>query len=287
MDAFDWTLALELVFVVTAMLYVGLSVTWAQLTALLRERRLLARALLANVVLAPALAVLLVALIPMAPDAQVALLLLGVAPGGLNVLQFTTRIGGRLAQAATLLFALTLVALVTTPLAVLAMPLPRAPGALGAAEHILAFLLAAALPIAVGAWLRRHRPDRARRLARPANLVSALAFVAATVVGSALKREAVGVIDGGALVAFAVFVAGTLLIGWLLGGPARADRQLLATTTSIRNAGLCLLFALTLYPGTAVDVAVLAFIFLMIPPNAVLTLSGLVRERRRARRGHA
>jgi hypothetical protein len=58
---------------------------------------------------------------------DVALILLAAAPGGLNVLQFTSRIAGRLAEAAGPLFVLVLVELVVTPLVGLVAPLPRQP----------------------------------------------------------------------------------------------------------------------------------------------------------------
>ncbi len=76
-----------------------------------------------------------------------------------------------------------------------------------------------------------------------------------------------------------------MLIGWLMGGKDHADRQLLATVTSIRNAGLCLLFAMTLFPGRGVNDVVLAYVLLMIPPNAVITIAGVGREYRRQKSG--
>ncbi len=280
MDAFQWTLFLEVIFIVTAMAFIGMSVTGEQVVTLLDERALVGRALIANLVLTPLLALLLVAIFPMAVEAKVALILLGAAPGGLNVVQFTTKIGGRLAHAAALLFVLSMISLVSTPLVLLFMPLPREPGQLTAIWNIVAFLAAVLAPMGLGALVRRHAPDLAKKLARPTNLVSTVSFVAAMIVGNSIRKQAAGTLSGTVLLVLVLFVAGTLLIGWLMGGRDRADRQLMATATSIRNAGLVLLFSITLFPYSGVDNVVLAYMLLMIPPNAAITIASLARERR-------
>ncbi|AWV88033.1 BASS family bile acid:Na+ symporter [Bradymonas sediminis] len=282
MNAFRWTLLLEIIFVVTAMAYIGLSVTWAQVNGLLRDRGLVGRSLLANLLLVPLLAAGLIAVIPMPLDAQVALILLALAPGGLNVLQFSTKIDGHLAQAAALLFLLSMLSLITTPVGVALMPMPRDPGQLIAVRNILAFLAAVLAPMALGALVRRHTPELAEKLARPINLMSTVSFVAAMLVGSAIKKDAAEALGGSVLLVLVLFVAGTWLIGWVLGGGDGADRRLLATVTSIRNAGLVLLFGITLFPNTGVDTVVLAYALLMILPNAAIMVTHSVRQKRAA-----
>lgn len=284
MNGFRWTLLLEVVFVVTSMAYIGLSVTWKEVVSLLRDWNMLGRTLLANLVFAPLLALALIALIPMPHDAQVAILLLSVAPGGLNVLQFTTKIGGRLAQAAALLFMLSLISLVSTPLGAALLPMPREPEQMTAIRNILAFLAAALVPMILGSTVRRHAPGVAKKLARPANLISTISFIAAMVVGSSIKKDAAAALDGSVLLVLILFVVGTWLIGWILGRGESADRQLLATTTSIRNAGLVLLFGITLFPNSGVDTVVLAYALLMIVPNAAITITQLARARHRSYR---
>lgn len=284
MDAFRWTLLLEVIFVVTAMIYIGLSVTWKEVTDLLYDRGLVGRALIANLVLAPLLALVLIAIIPMPKDAQVALVLLSVAPGGLNVLQFTTKIGGRLAQAAALMFLLSMISLISTPLGVKWMPLAREPGQITAIESILAFLAAVLVPMILGALVRRHWSALAKKIARPANLISTVSFVAAMVVGSSIKKNAADALSGSVLLVLVLFVAGTWLIGWVMGAKGGEDRRLLATATSIRNAGLVLLFGITLFPNTGVDTVVLAYALLMIVPNAAIMIAHLAREKTRHRK---
>ncbi len=281
MDAFAWSLVLETIFVVGAMAYIGLSVSLAQVRELLHYRKRVALGLVANVVLTPLLALALIALFEMPAEAEVALLLLGLAPGGMNVLQFTTKISGRLAHAAAALFVLTVVALVMMFVAVLFLPLPREPGEVSLVAVAGAVVAAVIAPMALGGFARRHRPKLAKKLARPINLVSTVAFVAAMVVGASVRSEASQLLSGTVLLVLALFVAGTLLIGWAMGGRDPVRRQFLATVTSIRNAGLVLLVALALYPRSGIDVVVLAYITFMIPPNAVITIGSMIRDKRR------
>lgn len=281
MDVFTWSIILEAIFVVGAMAYIGLSVSSAQVRELLHNRKRVALGLVANVVLVPLLALALIALFEMPSEAEVALLLLGLAPGGMNVLQFTTKISGRLAHAAAALFVLTVVALVMMFVAVLFIPLPRAPGEVTVAAVTSAVLVAVIAPMALGGFVRRHRPELANRLARPVNLISTVAFVAAMVVGASVRSEASQLLSGTVLLVLALFVAGTLLIGWATGGRDPVRRQFLATVTSIRNAGLVLLLALVLYPQSGIDVVILAYITFMIPPNAVITIGSMLRDKRR------
>jgi predicted Na+-dependent transporter len=70
-----------LLFVVTTMLAMGLSLTFSQIFAPLRQWKLTVRVLLANFVLVPALAFALTLLIPLSDPLKIGLLLLGAAAG--------------------------------------------------------------------------------------------------------------------------------------------------------------------------------------------------------------
>ena len=83
---------LTYVFLVSVMLSVGLEVTGRQVLDALRNVRLMGRALLANLVLVPILGLVLVRLIPMAPDVAAGVLILAAAPGAPFAVQFTSKV---------------------------------------------------------------------------------------------------------------------------------------------------------------------------------------------------
>jgi BASS family bile acid:Na+ symporter len=57
-----------------------------------------------------------------------------------------------------------------------------------------------------------------------------------------------------------------------MGGPDTGTRRVLATGTGMRNVMVALLIAVTSFPNSDVDLAVLAFSALMVPPNLVFTM---------------
>jgi BASS family bile acid:Na+ symporter len=78
-----------------------------------------------------------------------------------------------------------------------------------------------------------------------------------------------------------LLIIGSMIIGWFLGGPQRENRRILATATSMRNVGLCAVIAIESFPGTKVDIGIVAFSALMVTPNSFLALYENYREKRR------
>lgn len=54
----------------------------------------------------------------------------------------------------------------------------------------------------------------------------------------------------------------SVVAGWLLGGPADANRHTLSIGTALRNIGLCATIATASFPGTAVVSAVLVYLLI-------------------------
>lgn len=273
---------LAYVFVVSVMLSIGLEVTARQVGGALRDAGLMSRALVANLVLVPALALALVWLVPLPPDIAAGVLILAAAPGAPSALSFTSKVKDGLAFAAALAFVLTLVALAVTP--ALAGAMLGAGRALGLPAGRLAVhaTVVLVLPVLAGFALQRWAGRLAGALRRPAALCAAVSFPAVVVATMGLKSAATRSIGAPGLLVILLLVLGGMLIGWLLGGPDPATRRVLATGTGMRNAMVAFLVALTSFPDSDVDVAVLACSALMVPPNMLFTVYQNVRARRRA-----
>lgn len=273
---------LTYVFLVSAMLSIGLEVTGRQVLGTLGNARLMGRALVANLVVMPALGLALVRLFPMSPDVAAGLLILAAAPGAPFAVQFTGKAKGAVAFAAALLLVLTLVALVVTP------PLSgfllgaETPLRLPAGRLVRAALLYLVLPLLAGFALQRWAGSLAGTLRKPVALCAALSFPAVILLTMSVKSAATRAIGLPAVLALLLLVVGGMLLGWLLGGPDTATRRVLATGTGMRNAVVALLIARTSFPGSDVDLAVLAFSALMVPPNLVFTIYQGWRARTRA-----
>jgi BASS family bile acid:Na+ symporter len=276
------TKALAIVFLTTTMAAIGLQVTFREIVMALRRRSLMIRSLVVNLIVVPVLGLLLVKLVPMSRDAGVGLLLLAAAPGGLNALQFTSKSKEALCYAAALLFILSLLAVLLSPaLAAVLLPLGE-PLTVPYGRAIGLLFLYLLLPLVVGLAVHRVSKRLANRSSKPMALCGTVCFVVVVIRLMAQRKQAIAALGRTELAVMVGFILVTMILGWLFGGPSNQNRRVLATTTSMRNAALCLLIALDSFPGTDVIVTVVAFSALMIPPNMLLTVYGVIKERRTA-----
>jgi BASS family bile acid:Na+ symporter len=272
---------LTYLFLVSTMFSIGLAVTAGEILTTLRDYGLMARMLFANVILVPLIGLGLVAIFRLPTDIEAALLLLASAPGGIQTPQFTGKVKGHLGFAAALMFLLSIAALLITPLIAeailpietkLTLPYPHVIGAMAL------FMLA---PLLAGFAFQRIAGSFARRFYKPVLLISNLSFVMTVILTMAIKKQALRTLDMKALAAMAILIVLSMVVGWWLGGPEKGARRIGAVATSMRNTGICLLIAVTGFPGRAVDTAVLAFMALMVPPNMLFTAYHSVRGKRR------
>jgi len=216
----------------------------------------------------------------MSQDTAVGILLLAAAPGGLNSIQFTSKTNDALCYAASLLFILTLLAVLFSPLiAALMLPL-ETPLTLPYGRVFWFLLLCLLLPLIAGLAVHRQSKHFANLLSRPMALGGTIAFVVVLVRVMAQRKEAMAALGRGELAVMLGFIITLMIIAWFLGGPSHETRRVLATATSMRNAGLCFILAINGFPDSDVIVTVVAFSGLMIPPNMLLMVYSIIRERK-------
>ena len=128
------------------------------------------------------------------------------------------------------------------------------------------------LPLFGGFALQYWSGTLARALRQTATVCAAVCFPAVTVLTIEMKSAATRTIGVSALAALFLLVVGAMFLGWFMGGPDTGTRRVLATSTGMRNVMVALLIAVTSFPNSAVDLAVLAFSALMVPPNLLFTM---------------
>lgn len=270
-------------FLLATMLSLGLQTDAAQLRAIFSARFALLPLLLANFVIAPLLGMAIVRFVPLPAGPADALLILACVPGGLSALQFTRKHKGHEAAAGAVVVVLSLLAVFVSPLIVRAVlpgsaspsiPYPRLLG------FYATFLLA---PLVAGIVLGARSPGLAARLTSFLGVVSAALFVGFMLLTKDFRKEAVASVGVAGVGAMLLFILATIVAGWLLGGPASDRRHMFATTTSMRGAALALAMARESPERAAILPSLVAFSLLMVPPNTLLMLWGLIRARRAAR----
>ncbi len=261
-------------FVAVVMLSIGLRVSGGELLGILRNRALFMRTLLANCLLIPAVGFLLVRIFPLAPEARIGIMLLAAIPGTPIALQFTRKAKTRLAFAAAMTFVLSVMSIAMTPLAIQVMPEMVQRNHQPVLVLVTNVAMYIALPLAVGVLAARRAPKIAPRLVLPLGLLASVVFVFLMWETRLVRRQAFDEIrGGGAIAAMALLLLMSMLIGWLIGGPDRESRKVLATTTSMRSVIVVLYVARYCFPGTNVYMVPIVYLSLMVPTNLVFHLA--------------
>ncbi|MEJ2007535.1 MAG: bile acid:sodium symporter [Acidobacteriota bacterium] len=275
---------LVLIFFVTTMLSIGMQTRMSDLRLLAASKGLLVRTLLANFVAVPIAGVAIAFLLPLQPLVAGALVLLACTPGGVSSVQFTSKVKGSVPLAGATLFLLSLLAVFLSPV-LLQLALPGKVQIVVPHGRVLLFLLVyLLLPLVAGMFLIDREPGVAVKLSRPVALAGVAAFVVFMAVTSDWRKMATGEVGMAGVGAMLLFILVSLAVGWFMGGPTHDSRQILATSTSMRNAALCLAIVQSSAPGHAVMVPLIAFSLLMVPPNMLFTTYHAIQGKRKARK---
>ncbi|MEV4129751.1 bile acid:sodium symporter [Nocardia sp. NPDC049707] len=253
-----------LIFVVSSMVAMGLGLTISEITAPLRNLRLVAMSLLANFVLMPAAAVLLAKILDLDEPFGVGLLLLGAAAGAPFLPKLAQIAKGDLAFAVALMVVLMVITVGYLPL-VLPLLLPGVsvdPGQI-ARSLVVLMLVPLGIALAVNAKL-----PRAAAAVKPwCDRLSSLSLVAVMLLLVVVNfHNVLSVFGTRAILAGLLFIAIGYGLGWVLGGPATGTRPVLGLGTAQRNIAAALVVGGQSFtdPSVAVMVVVVAIVSLLI-----------------------
>lgn len=244
-----------LVFLVSSMLAMGLTLTLPAIIAPLRSVRLVFLALALNFVLAPAFAWLLTVVIPLERGHVIGLLLLGGAAGAPFIPKVVENARGDLALAVALMGLLTLGTILFLPFA---LPL-MVPGFQADPWSIASPLVVLiVVPLAVGMLVKNFAATIAERAAPVlAGIGSVAMFLLFGLMIALNIRGLLGVIGSGAIFAALLYFAGLFIIGWLLGGSKPGERGVLGITTTARNFGAALVPAANSFTDPKVTIMIM------------------------------
>lgn len=235
---------LALIMIVSTMLGAGLQVDRQRLVATLRQYGLLARAFLANFVLVPLVAVLLVRAFQIDAGVATGIVLMSMAPGVPFLANSAGRAGGgSLSFALTIAFCFAALSVVTIPITI-DLVLPHSLAAQVPVAKFLTTLIAFQLvPLVAGALIAPSlKPAVAEKTARLLHLVFlAAALVLVILIFPRIVSSVASVYGFGHLLIIAAVAVFSIFIGWIFGGADRQYRRTLSIATLMRNIGLCAL----------------------------------------------
>jgi predicted Na+-dependent transporter len=251
-----------LLFVVTSMLAMSLSLSVQQMTQPLKNVRLVILALLANFVLVPLLAFVITKIIPLDQSVQIGVILLGTAAGAPFIPKLVQGAKGNVAYAVGLMFLIMVVTIFYLPF-ILPLLLPGVEvNPWDIAKSLIATML---VPLVIGMLIKSHSPDVADQWAPVMNKISSLSILILLVVGLGLNiSNILGFIGTGGIGAMVLLFLGALAIGLLFGGRDAGVRSAMGLSTANRNGAAALLVATQNFSGTDTLPFVLVGVVLML-----------------------
>ena len=264
-----------LIFVLSSMVATGLGLTVSQIVTPLRNGRLVVLSVVANFVFMPLAAFALVTLLRLDEPLGVGLLLLGTAAGSPTLPKFAEMAKGNLAFGVGLMVLLMVVTVGYLPL-VLPLLLPGV--SVNPWQIARSLFLLMLLPLAGALAVRAKFEVIAARTKPVLDRVSNLSLILVVLLVTAANiNNLVAVFGTRAILAGLLFIALGLGIGWLLGGPGKDTRRVLAQGTALRNVGAALVVGGQSFddPKVIVMVLVVTIVSLLI----VVPLSRLLAKR--------
>jgi BASS family bile acid:Na+ symporter len=254
-------------FVLSSTLGVGLSLTVAQIIEPLRNARLVALSLLANFVLVPFAALAVWRMLFLAEPLGIGLLLCGVAAGAPFLLKLAEFAKGDMAFAVGLMVLLMVLTVGYVPFV---LPLLLAGTRVNPAKIAVSLVVLMLIPLAVGLLMRAFWADFAVRVRPAVGLVSNISMTLVVTLTTAGHFKSVLLVFGTfGILAAAVFTVICATLGWVLGGPGRDTKGVLALGTAQRNTAAAFVVAGQNFtdPTVIVMIAVVMIVeFLILMP---------------------
>ncbi len=254
-----------LVFVVTSMLAMGLSLTVAQIIAPLRNTRLVFGALAANFLLAPALAYGIGRLLPLSDGLMFGLLLVSTAAGAPFLPRLAQLAKGDVAFSVGLMTLLVVTTIFYMPLV---LPLLMRGVTVNPWEIARTLLLLMFLPLTTGLLISTRYRQTAESWVPYLTKVSNIALASLLVAGLIAKLSAIlEIIGASGILAALLFLLSCFVAGYLLGGRQDAIRPVVALGTAQRNLAAALAVATANFaqdPAVIVMILVLGLVDLSV-----------------------
>jgi BASS family bile acid:Na+ symporter len=246
---------------------IGLRLSLLEVRNALRDHALLMRVVVANFLLVPALALLLVALMAVPRDPAVAILLLAAAPFAPVVPIFTKMVRADLALAASLTALFPFLSAFLTPLVCeTGIRFIAGLGTLSfnVVKILIVLLLTITLPLAAGVAVHHWMPALGRCLRKSIEIIADSAGAISLAFVTWVEWSSIVHTGWKPLLTMAMNSELSLALGYAIGGPTRAARRVVAFGSSNRNIALAILVAIDSFAGTPIFPAVVACGLLLI-----------------------
>ena len=244
-----------LVFVVSSMLAMGLSLTVSQIVAPLRNARLVVVALVLNFIAVPLIAVVIDALLSLDDGLYIGLILMATAAGAPFLPKLGEAAKGNIAFSVGLMVLLMVVTVVYMPIVV---PLLISGVEIDPWDIASSLIFLMLLPLGIGLFMKWRYQKAADGLQPAMAQTSTVAIAILLVTGVIVNFTAIlDIIGTGGFIAILLFLAGAFILGYFGAGRDAGVRSVLGLGTAQRNLSAAMVVAGQNFPS---DPDVLTFI---------------------------
>lgn len=239
------------------MMNLGLSHPYRDVTVMWLSPKMFVRAFFAVVILVPWVALGVIALFRPTQPVAVALFALSMSPAAPLAINVVLKVKGDSSLWASMMLTFALLAPLTIPATMAWLPGPMHLDVRGLVETVLAKLL---LPLTIGLVLRLAFPRWAQAAVGPLARGTALGIPVLMLVVLLPRFGLIREAGQGSWAAMLVFVVGSTLGGFALGGPKAPRRRALALMAGVRNPALAMVVVGGVYPRALPAVAATALV---------------------------
>jgi predicted Na+-dependent transporter len=230
-----------LTFVVASMAALGLGLTLKKVIEPLSDLLLLSKVIVANFLLIPALAYLILFIVPVNEGFRIGLILLATSAGAPFLPKLVQVAKGKVAMSVGVMVLLMLVTVIYVPLA---LPLLLPGVAVNPLEIASSLVVLMLLPMTAGLLINYRYKELAallqNTLSQTSNFGLMLGFIALLILN---WRNLLATVGSGAILSVLLLILGAFFIGWLSAGKEAIAKPVLALGAAQRNISAALVVA--------------------------------------------
>ncbi|MFC2053947.1 bile acid:sodium symporter family protein [Chloroflexota bacterium] len=253
-----------LVFVISSMLSMGLSLTMQQIIDPLKNVRLVVLALVANFIIVPIVAYAITLIIPLDQSVSTGLILLSTAAGAPFLPKLVEVAKGNIAFSVGLMVALMVVTIIYLPLV---LPLLLSGVEVNPWDIAKSLIVMMLIPLAIGLFFRARYEDAAAKIQPTFAMAANIGILVLSVLGLVLNFSSmIALVGSFGILAAIIFLVAALVIGYLLGGSDPGVKSVMGLGTAQRNISAALVVAAQNFDADVITylmvVAIIGFVIL-------------------------
>jgi BASS family bile acid:Na+ symporter len=253
-----------LVFVISSMLSMGLSLAMGQIVEPLKNTRLVILALVANFVLVPLVAFIITLLLPLNEPAVIGLILLSTAAGAPFLPKLVEVAKGNIAFSVGLMVLLMVVTIIYLPLV---LPLLLGDVEVNPWDIAQSLIFMMLIPLAIGLIIRARYEESAAKIQPTFAMGANIGILVLSVLGLVLNFDSmIALVGSFGILAAIIFIVIALAIGYLLGGSDPRIKSVMGLGSAQRNIAAALVVAAQNFDSDVITylmvVAIIGFVVL-------------------------